>query len=81
MSALFVVLLVYDSDAWATPFTQPNVKLLINGEFRESQASQWVDVTNPVSNQASPYIISSTSRDQREAHLSVCGSRELYVCH
>ena len=32
-----------------TLFAQPNVKLLIDGEFRESQASQWVDVTNPVS--------------------------------
>ena len=28
--------------------TQPTVKLLINGEFRESEATEWVDVTNPV---------------------------------
>ncbi len=28
---------------------QPTVKLLIDGEFRESQAAEWVDVTNPVS--------------------------------
>lgn len=28
---------------------QPTVKLLIDGEFRESQATEWVDVTNPVS--------------------------------
>lgn len=27
---------------------QPSVKLLIDGEFRESQATEWVDVTNPV---------------------------------
>ena len=27
---------------------QPSVKLLIDGEFRESQATDWVDVTNPV---------------------------------
>ena len=27
---------------------QPSVKLLINGEFRESKATAWVDVTNPV---------------------------------
>lgn len=30
--------------------SQPSVKLLINGEFRESQATEWVDVTNPVRN-------------------------------
>ena len=28
---------------------QPTVKLLIDGEFRESEATEWVDVTNPVS--------------------------------
>ena len=32
---------------------QPTVKLLINGEFRESEATDWVDVTNPVRKQES----------------------------
>jgi hypothetical protein len=27
---------------------QPNVKLLIDGEFIDSKASKWVDVINPV---------------------------------
>lgn len=28
---------------------QPKVKLLINGEFKDSATDQWIDVTNPVS--------------------------------
>ena len=30
------------------PCAQPNVKLLIDGQFVESKSSQWIDVTNPV---------------------------------
>lgn len=28
---------------------QPTVKLLINGEFKDSATDQWIDVKNPVS--------------------------------
>jgi len=30
-------------------YMQPSVPLLINGEFRESTATEHIDVTNPVS--------------------------------
>lgn len=31
------------------PYLQPKVKLLIDGNFQDSQADRWVNVTNPVS--------------------------------
>jgi hypothetical protein len=32
---------------------QPTVKLFINGEFKDSSADRWVNVTNPVRGRAS----------------------------
>lgn len=40
---------------------QPTVKLLIGGEFVESKSSQWVDVLDPVREQALRY---TAVRDQ-----------------
>jgi hypothetical protein len=35
---------------------QPNVKLLIDGNFQDSKADKWVNVTNPVRGQSSKQI-------------------------
>ncbi|KAK9809294.1 hypothetical protein WJX73_002021 [Symbiochloris irregularis] len=51
----------------AVQATPPNVKLLINGEFRESQASQWVDVTNPATQEVISRIPETTAAEFDEA--------------
>lgn len=43
------------------------VPLFIDGEFRESQTSDWVEVTNPATNDVIAYVPCSTNAEMKAA--------------
>ena len=43
------------------------VPLFIGGEFRESQTSDWVEVTNPATNDVIAYVPCSTDHEMEAA--------------
>ncbi|CAK0781245.1 Methylmalonate-semialdehyde dehydrogenase [acylating], mitochondrial [Coccomyxa viridis] len=55
--------------------TPPSVKLLIDGEFRESQATEWVDVTNPATQEVVSRLPQTT---EREFNAAVQAAKDAY---
>ncbi|EDQ89723.1 uncharacterized protein MONBRDRAFT_37029 [Monosiga brevicollis MX1] len=47
--------------------TTPRVKLLINGEFRDSETSNWIPVHNPATNEVIAEVPAATQAEMQEA--------------
>lgn len=71
----------------------PTTKLFINGEFRESKATEWIDLYDPATNDLVTKVPQSTQAEMEEAvessrvafeswrHTSVLTRQQVSIVH